>query len=449
MKVGINKEDLENEIYKGIYEINLMRNKKKNFIKRLISKGFLPGDAQQIASQNIAIDFMDTIDLGVIAESLFKTTNNPAIDPKLYFDDFELQKIKNFKLKIENENLTYPVEFNFMRQYADKMWVGAISLKKYVKLHSSRISTYNFQTQRNPLYKSYKQLEIKRPNINPKSVIEMKEQMLTNNYYYDDVTLNILDDGNDKFDFNKRIDNIGDIILYPGTILNVIDGAHRLKAAEAALLESPNLEANFILVITNFDIDRANNYIRQKDKRNPISKEYIESKDIENLNNNTVKNINESPKSDLKNLIVTDESLLNRGYGVTLFSIMSKTIEKLWQLKVRKDSENLSEYLIEFFNELVAIFPDELKLKIKENRNKNYINHQNMFIYYLTIAKEIQGRSNWKELLYDIVQNTNFDKENECWKGNVTYINSWNIDSKLPDIVSRYKKHIRSEINEK
>lgn len=450
MKIGFERKDLENEIYKSLYEINSTREDKERVISKIIARGFLPGDSQQIVSGNIALDFLHEIDLGVIGEAIYKVTDNVLVDPTNYYDEMELKQINDFKMELIEEDIKYPIVFKGMQRKSHDIWVGLITPQRFVKLHQFGASTYNFKTQRNPEHVKHGNITIKRANINPVSVREMTEDMVSNNYIYDEVTLNILTDGNEDFTFKeyKGFKDVGDIVLNKGS-LNLTDGAHREKAAESALLINSNLQGNFTLVLTNFDVDKANQYIKQKDKRNPIDKEYLESKDMENLNNDIVRRLNENSESELKGLIVTDDFLLREGFGVVLFNTMSKTIETLWNIKIRKEINDISDYLIEFFNELVSIFPEELKFNIKENRNKNYINHSNMFIYYLTIAKEIQEKANWKELLYKIVNNTDFNKDNKYWKGTITYIRFSNLDKEIPNIIKQHQTKIRGDINEK
>ena len=450
MKIGFERKDLENEIYKSLYELNSTRENKERVISKLIAKGFLPGDAQQIISGNIALDFLNEIDLGVIGGAIYKVTDNVLVDPANYYDTMELNQIDNFKLELIEEDIKYPIIFKGMQRKSHDMWVGLIDLQRFVKLHQFGASTYDFRIQRDPKHIKYGDTTIKRANINPVSVKEMTDEMIKGNYIYDDVTLNILADGNENFIFKeyKGFKDFGDIV-YNGGTLNLTDGAHREKSGESALLINPNLQANFTLILTNFNVDKAIQYIRQKDKRNPIDKEYLESKDMENLNNDIIRRLNENSESELKGLIVTDDFLLREGFGLVSFSTMSNTVENLWNIKIRKEINDISDYLIEFFNELVGIFPEELKLNIKENRNKNYINHSNMFVYYLTIAKEIQGKTNWKELLCKIINNTDFNKDNEYWKGTITYIRLGNIDKEIPNIIKQHQFKIRGDINEK
>jgi len=445
MKVGTNREKLENEIYKYLYEINQDRNLKNEILTKLIQRGFPAGTAQQLLSGNAALEFLDQYELGVIAYIFFTTTYNVILDPSIYFDTEELSRIEKLEFTREDKKVKYPITFKNMIKQSNNSWIGVISVQDFVKLHQSGIVTYNFETQRNPVYKKYRNKTIKRANINPSSVKQITEKMVSNTYKYDDVTINILANGEEDFEFNI-IREEGDFIIGDVTIhnaaLNLIDGAHREKAAEGALLANPNITGNFVLILTNYDVDEANYYIIQRDNRNPIDREYIQAKDTTNLSNEVVKRINESTKSDLQGLIATDEFLVKEGEGVTLFNIMSKTIAKLWEIQTRRDARKLSNYLINFFNELVGIFPQELKLNIKENRGINYINHPNMFIYYLVIANVIQDEEKWEDLLEIIIEDTDFSKNNSEWKRSIAHTSQSNLDNRLPSIIRTYNKKI-------
>lgn len=453
MKITADRKKLEREIYKALYDINKNKEIKNQILTNLINRGFSVGLAQQILNKNIALEFLDDDRLGLIALQIFNATYEPMVDPSLYFDIKELERLQKLKYDLKDEGLNFPIVFKNMMRLSDNRWVGLISIQDFVNLNKSGIVTYNFETQRNPIFERYKGRTIKKANINPKSVKEIADAMVSKQYKYDDITINILADGSEDFEFNVLADekgnaiisNLGDIVIRSAT-LNLIDGAHREKGAETALLRDPTLEGNFILVLTYFDVDEANHYIVQKDKRNPIDKEYIEAKDITNFSNVVVKNINEHPRSELQGKIVTDNFLLKQDEGLTLFSTMSKTIGKLWEINTEIEARKLSNYLIAFFNELVGIFPDELKLKIKETKKNTLVNHPNMFIYYLTIAKEIQEEQNWKDLLEHIISYTDFSNSNE-WKGTVTYAD---VDRKLNTIIRAHKmkiERIRGELS--
>ncbi len=279
-------------------------------------------------------------------------------------------------------------------------------------------------------------------------MVELKEKYADTIYegfydkiYHPELKIKFLEDNYSDDGTRKVMDNVGDLIFEDGT-LNLIDGAHRLKAAENALLVNPSLDKNFILVITNFDVNRANDYIRQKDKRNPINREYLETKDITNLSNDVVRGINESSTCDIKGKIVSDEFLLKETEGLTLFSIMAKTIDSLWELETRRDVRELTNYLVDFFNELVGLYPNELKNNITSGRQDSFINHRNMFIYYLVIAKEIQGKYNWEEILLDILSDTDFTSNNRLWDKTIKRISETTLSTRLTGVIKAFKNNL-------
>ena len=63
-----------------------------------------------------------------------------------------------------------------------------------------------------------------------------------------------------------------------------------------------------------------------------------------------------------------------------------------------------------------------------------------MFIYYLSIAEEIQDEEDWEDLLYDIIDKTNFDNTDE-WRGTVLYV-SGDLESRLTGIIRAHREKI-------
>ena len=442
MKVGIDRQILEKEISKTLYDININRNLTNEAIKGFVTKGFSPGNAQQIIGGNTDLGFLGQIELGAIAEILYHITNNELVNTSYYYDDNELRLIQNFSKETIMDQVNFPIVFRNMQQTADDMWVGKISIQDFVKLHQSGISTYNFDTQRDPIHDVYKGRAIKMANINSKAVTNIMQEMIEGTYFYDDITLNILATGHEDYDFQIVTDDIINVVVNDA-IINLTDGAHRLKGAESALLTRPNITGYFTLILTNFDIDRANAYIIQKDKQNPIDKEYIRSKDITDLNNEVVKRINENMQSDMRGKIVTDELLIKEGVGLTYFSVMSYAISKLWSLETRRDARQLASYLLAFFNELIGIYPNELKIQIKKSRYKNYINNPFIFIYYLTIAKEIQNKQDWEDLLYIILDETDFAKNNPHWVETIEGVTVNNISHRIGAIIKKHTQLLK------
>ncbi len=152
MKVGVLRDSLEQEISKNLYEVNLNRELSNKILKRLIEKGFLAGHSQQIIAGNIGLELLDNLKLGIIADSFYKEIHDPNLNPELYYEEETVEKIRRTKLEVIEEDMKLPVMFKNMQQYSYDMWVGTISLQKYVKMCQSGIATYNFETQRDPAF---------------------------------------------------------------------------------------------------------------------------------------------------------------------------------------------------------------------------------------------------------------------------------------------------------
>lgn len=79
MKVGTLREDLEKSIYKELHDINASRELFNNVTEKLVSKGFLTGDAQQLLIGNTALEFIGEIKLGAVANAIYETTKNEGL----------------------------------------------------------------------------------------------------------------------------------------------------------------------------------------------------------------------------------------------------------------------------------------------------------------------------------------------------------------------------------
>lgn len=440
MKVGIEREKLEKEIRKGIYELNLDGNLVDKAVDMMVKKGYKLGEANQMMTGNSTLEFLTLIDIGVMTHVLFKVLDIEKLNPEKYFNPTEVDNIMSYEIKSssDNEFIDYPVVFRDMIQQSHDQWVGIISIQNVVQLLNARKIRYNYKTQRNPLFVKHKDSVIQRPNINTKSVKEIADKIVKKEFIPDTLTFNILRDGEEDFKYNAKHRTI---TLNEGS-LDMLDGMHRSLGATNALLQEPNIELYFGLLITNFDVDKATRYILQKDLRNPLDTEYKTSIDVRDLTTSVVRNINSNMQSDMRGLIVTDNTLIDTHHGLTMFSTMKKTIEKLWSIKTRKEVNDLSEYLIEFFNELIGLKP-ELKTDIKKTRTGTHLGHPNMFVFYLTIANEIQGEKEWKKTLEHIISTVEFEKDNDFWYNRVTGLYSRNFNRKINEIIKDYRAIIK------
>lgn len=411
MKIGIEREDLELILNKSLYDINVDSDMMDELISNMQKRDYKIGTVQHIVSGNVALESLPPIDLFVLAYETYKVLLNGKLNPDNFFTENEMEEIKNYKEQPDEQILQYPLTFKNVNIVEEgQYWSLVLDIQTINKLYNAKLIKYNYKTQRNPKLVKHRDSIIRTPNINYDSVNDIVEKIIQRKYTPPTMTFNLLKDGTDKiiYDKNKRT-----LTIYDGE-LNIADGFHNSLAIMTVLLEV-NIRLNYPVRILNYDETRAGEFVKQIDKQNKISDDHLASIDMSELANVVVRNLNENTESDMRGMIATDRTMIRNNMALTMYTTMSNTIERLWDLQTRKDSEFLSDYLIKFFNELIGICTEEFKTNMQNYKKDSYINHESMFMFYLILAKELQDKENWVDLLYITMSKTDFTKNNSFW----------------------------------
>jgi len=406
MKKGFTKQDFAEKLKKAVYEISINTVEQETIINNLSRRGYELGYISSVLEGNVVFDSLDLMDLGVFALEIHKITDDNLINPKKYFEDIELERITGYKIGLEQDVLKYPVVFEDVRRVAHNIWHVIVSAEFIAQLGRSNMLNYEFKTQREPKTIETKDGIILTPSINPKSVIEITDEILKKTFKPNTLTFNIpfKDSNNFKYDENTK-----KWTLIDGK-MDILDGYHRYLSIIAAT-RIQETGYNFELRLTNFDEDEANDFIVQEDKRNPISKEYIKSIDSSSLITQIVTRLNQSNKSELRGKIATDKVSILKGFSLVRFDTMYKSINKLWSPRTINEANMISNHLRDFYNILVDLYPDEFKFKITESRRSSQINNEKMFVVYNIIAKKLEDDGNWESELKSIIDNIDFEDE--------------------------------------
>lgn len=404
MKRGITREKLQNEIKKAIYSLD-NNNIQEEIIDKIVERGYPRGHIADIMEGNALLEPLSLLDLGVIADTIYKIGDISTIAPDLYFEDAEIERIKIHKIRAEKEDKDLLI-FEDARQVMHDIWTVVVPSQKIAELYRENAVGYDFETQRDPKFIKTEDVIIKVANVNWIAVEEIKNLLIQSLFIPNTITFNVpIEDAECiKFDRNKKR------LIITDKVLKILDGFHRSLGIIAALREV-DLDYNFEMRITCFNTDKARQFIVQEDKRNPINKEYIRSIDETDRVTVVVNNLNQDNKSELKGMITTDKSLITSGKALVGFDTMHDVIERLWKLNTLVDSNKLTEYLKDFFNELVAVYPEEMKVHIKESRRFSYINYESMFVLYLVLAKKLDGNHEWVNQLHNILLKINLPNE--------------------------------------
>lgn len=407
MKGNYTKQYLAEKLKKAIYEIDIDTRTQEDLINKLSKKGFDRGYVSAVLEVNhVIFDELSLIEIGVFALEIFKISGVDYINPEKYLEDIELEKVQNYKIEFKQDVFDYPVVFEDVRQVSDGIWTVVVTADFIAKLGRSNMLNYEFETQREAKTIETDDGIILTPTVNTQSVVEIEDEILTNNFIPNTLTFNIPLKDRDNFKYD---DNIKRWILLKGK-LNIIDGYHRYLGITSATRKQ-KLNYNFELRLTNFNDDKAKKFIVQEDKKNPISKEYIKSIDNSDLITQIISQLNQSNRSELNGKITTDKSTIRQGYALVSFNLMHKTMKNLWNPVTIPEADDVFDYLRGFFNKLVDLYRDEFKFKIQESKKLNSLNDEKMFIVYTIIAKKLEENDNWRKDLETIMKNIDFNND--------------------------------------
>jgi hypothetical protein len=379
----------------------------ENKLKKDLAKhGITTGTVVGILNRTIPIETQSQVVLYLVTKSLFNATEESRINPENYFTEIEIEEANKFKREFESQK-DY-VDIEDIRQVDEDQWITTMTYKQISDLYATGKVRYNKETQRNTIFKEYGDKIIESININKTSVKEIKELMLQGLFIPNTITFNILATGKEKFEIDNRNKSIR---IYDN--LDIIDGFHRSLGGIEAVAENPEIEGTLEVRITNFNLDKCHRFIVQEDKKNKIDKRYIQTLNVENLENKVVKLINENT-GEMQGK-VTSNIILYRNQAYVLSDVLSDAIKSNFNIESNRDVNNVAEYLIKGFDEIVGIFINDFK-NLEESRKNNIRTLSSTFIGYVTLLAELQDNENWKKELEKILNKINFNNTNLIWK---------------------------------
>lgn len=345
-------------------------------------------------------------ELVILSSAIHQVTGYHELNPEEHFSKREIDKSKRYKRK--NGEFEYPYTFNGVLKSSDTEYVAIVSYSEVKMLWDNQFLTYNLQSQRLPKRKFKKDGTVQlKEDVNLKSVKKITELMLSGEYKSNALLFNILVDGNDHVEYDE-----GDLTVYEGTTVNLIDGMHRVQAAINALDINPELEGNFPVIIRHLPLTEAQNLLSQVNTVNPFDKTLTKFYGNEKLSAKIARDVMNIPE--LRDRISIKTTISKKSNDLTNFSILSETIEEVFEPQTTKDRFDIVDVLKKFFGYLIGYFEDEFVTKFHETREKSWINHHNTFVGYIVIAKKLYdkyGKDYPVDKIAEIVNSINFDKQ--------------------------------------
>lgn len=338
--------------------------------------------------------------LGEISEIL-------KISPENYFTPVEIENFTDYKLE-KKSSKKEEVVFPNMIQIAPKFWVGGLSAKLFAELDAGNEFIYNFKTQRDPVIDIYGEKRIK---LIKTKVQEIKNSLLSGNQFPDAIVINVLSDGNDEIIHEKN----GDLRILSGE-KNIVDGQHRKVANSLAIEENPELDFNWIFIVTNFSEIKAQRQMVQINKQEKMRPEHIKNMDASSLGNVVVDAIKDSDSEFGQNIRNNDKEL--EFGGLTKKSTLTTAIEEVYNGKLidRIQAKQIAKHIANVMDHIMGLYIEEFITNPKDTRKVSYINHKNMFAGYVALSEKLYEEKNWEDKLEEVLDKIDFSVNNTIWE---------------------------------
>ena len=312
--------------------------------------------------------------------------------------------------------------FKNVNQIGEREYQAIIDGQELAEMWRGGVITYNPEIQRGTKVKRGKDnTETEVAVYSKANVKKIYESMLSGQYFTDMITLNVLEDGNEKIELDEE----GNLTV-DGEI-NISDGQHRIRAL-AMILEGNEkgntafdlTELKFPVKITNYNVQTAQQQFHQFSQGLKISRSRSEYFNQTGLANIVVRELMKN--SDLAGRVeVVRNSIPKKDEKhIVTFATLVNAIDLVYKdLETRVQALELSKYLAEFFNELINLIPElhnyEKRAKSKET---SLLGENFMFYGYVVISKVLRDKENWKEYL-PLVNELDLSKGSKQWYGDV------------------------------
>ncbi len=251
------------------------------------------GEVVDILNGRIPVESMSDDTMFKVSTVLYELNKNlpngfdtSKLEVDKYFTDNE--KLK-YNRKINREVIDEDIVFKQWIQVADDQFVVIINNKELARLVSINKIHYNPETQRNLTEIETKEGTIKKVTIISQAYNEICENMLNDDYIPDALSFNI---NPDLYAPPKIIR--GALVVSKESVVDCIDGYHRLKSAIDVTKLNPNWEKNFIINLITFDVDKAKRFILQEDIKNHLSDEQKTQYDQDDAGNFIIDKLKQS-----------------------------------------------------------------------------------------------------------------------------------------------------------
>lgn len=430
---------LERNLNLVLYEEAVDQAAMKKIEKELLDKGIK--SAFKILNKAVPVQTQPLVVLYWLSKSLHDNTKREEVNPDKFFNEKEIEEFKNFKITKEINEFESGYKFGDFVQLTNEVYQGSLEVQEISKLWDRGLATYNKETQRNSVLVKLHSKVIEDVNLNQSAVTQIADLIKKGDFFpVAPIIFNILKDGNEVYTYNEKKK---ELVFNEGN-LNCTDGFHRTMGILAALLDDPEIDLKFPVVITHLTTERARKMIKQESQKNQMDKSYVKSLDSENLENYIIDEINKV--GSMKQQITTNADAVKMNRSLIYRDTFEKALKENFNYKNKREARKISQFLSKGLQEIMDIFYEEFK-NPEESKKESAVTYSNTFAGYLALLSELYNRDDWANEIEEVLDRIDFSTKNSDWEN--LKITQTKISNRLiKEIGNKFKKEA-NHVNEK
>lgn len=304
-----------------------------------------------------------------------------------YFTEKEIEDFS--KIKIENEEIQFPLIFNVV-EISDDQWIGMIETNFLISLNENQLINYNPETQRTMQHVIRNGNDYYCIKVNSNAVNSISKEMSSSTYIPSPITLNI-PEGEEDFVY---IPDKHQLIINSIKAFDIIDGYHRFLGINKCKTIDEEFNYHMELRITHFNVEKAQRFIYQEDQKTKMTKVDSDSYNMSSPGVIVSNKINENSLCNIKGYIGRNNSKIN-------IAKMAELITFLWfpgsKKEDRKRIIEVSKELVDDFNIITEANPEFLDM---EYNNKTLTCVMVTFYYY----KDKTDKTNMAKVIIETIK---------------------------------------------
>lgn len=359
---------------------------------------------QGILSGSIKIDTLEVSAL-IWIYSAIRKYKIELPDIKKYFEDVEIKKASLEKEKTIQSR--YPLIFDAIQLRQKDQYSMILSIKEINELQVAGIIQVDSNMQRESEIVVYNGQLISHVAYNDTKARDIAKLLVEREYWSDAIRWNLIKDDVADYTYDPESKKL---MIKKGTVV-LLDGQHRTRAMEYALIQDPSLEYDFPVIISIATVKEAQNIIAQHEKLQPINKNLIKVYQKSDANDIVRKLEINDDISKIYKFVNTPQGISSKAGFVLSGDIVDAIKEYYSVSKISlKEKNELSNWLIEFFTEIIYEMEDDFK-NFRTLDSNRWTTNRFVFPAYVWLSSELRGKENWKDILRDLFNKIDFNKK--------------------------------------